>query len=97
MLLCRHSIRLCSASRGKPLDWEDGHVEELLASGTVGLLEAANLYNGQYRFSTYASYCVFKRMLEYVRLIGAWFACRSLRRGRLRKRIKSRPHIPTRQ
>ena len=49
------------------LSWEDGHVEELLASGTVGLLEAANLYNGQYRFSTYAGHWIFKRMLEYVR------------------------------
>jgi RNA polymerase sigma factor (sigma-70 family) len=44
-----------------------GHFQELMARGHLGLLDAALRYNGQHRFSTYASFWAYKRMQEYVR------------------------------
>jgi hypothetical protein len=76
-----------------------GHFKELLAAGTVGLIEAVSLYNGKYRFSTYARHWVFKRMQEYVR--ANWNVVRlrslrkkinSLRRYRTNSLTRSRIH-----
>ena len=44
-----------------------GHFLELVQAGQLGLLEAVERYNGQWRFATYAREWVFKRMQEYVR------------------------------
>ena len=44
-----------------------GHFLELVQAGQVGLLEAVEQYNGQWRFATYACHWVFKRMQEYIR------------------------------
>ena len=44
-----------------------GHFLELVQAGQVGLLEAVEQYNGQWRFATYARQWVFKRMQEYIR------------------------------
>ena len=38
-----------------------------MQAGQVGLLEAVEQYNGQWRFATYACHWVFKRMQEYIR------------------------------
>ena len=44
-----------------------GVFEDLLAEGRLGLIEAANRFDGRNRFSTYAREWIFKRMQEFVR------------------------------
>jgi RNA polymerase sigma factor (sigma-70 family) len=44
-----------------------GVFEDLLAEGRLGLIEAANQFDGRNRFATYARAWIFKRMQEFVR------------------------------
>ena len=63
--------------------------QELMAVGREGLVDAANRYEGRFRFETYARPWVFKRMQEYVRF--NWHVVRMPVRS-LETRNESRNH-----
>jgi RNA polymerase sigma factor (sigma-70 family) len=60
-------LECMAAERFRKAQLDAQHYEELLQAGQVGLLEAANRYDGRNRFATYARHWIFKRMTEYVR------------------------------
>lgn len=60
-------VKVINASRARNNYPIAGHFQELMAQGQVGLLDAALRYNGQYRFSTYARFWLYKLMQDYVR------------------------------
>jgi RNA polymerase sigma factor (sigma-70 family) len=60
-------VKVINSKQAKKNPELAGHFAELMQAGQVGLLEAANLYDGRARFATYARHWIFKRMSEYVR------------------------------
>ena len=57
-----------ASERYRTCQADKGSFEDLFAAGLLGLVEAANTYDGRCRFSTYAYWKVFKRCQEFIRL-----------------------------
>jgi RNA polymerase sigma factor (sigma-70 family) len=61
-------VKRIASERYRTCQLDKGTFEDLFAAGLLGLVEAANTYDGRCRFSTYAYWKVFKRCQEFVRL-----------------------------
>jgi RNA polymerase sigma factor (sigma-70 family) len=59
-------VKVINGSRARNNPELADHFQELMACGQLGLLDAANRFDGRARFSTYAKRWAFKRMQEYV-------------------------------
>ena len=68
-----------------------------MAQGQVGLLDAALRYNGQYRFSSYARFWLYKLMQDYVRSNWNVVLMPEPANWKVAKADKIPPRIPTQQ